>query len=203
MITEKSNKKALIIASLVILISLACLSGATLALFTNDIGDGTIGIITTAGDIEVDIVDTTAEENSLVGEYLKFHISPDLSSESKDILFEPGATYHTDGFKIKNTGDIPVSFRLFVSEDESIDMDEFNRAFEVWISKESIKNENAQRLTEFVGRLEVGKSTENTYFLFVKMKETAGNEFKNKTYSGIGVTVYAVQGNAVMDNYNT
>jgi hypothetical protein len=30
------------------------------------------------------------------------------------------------------------------------------------------------------------------------MKETVGNEFENKKYTGIGVTVYAVQGNATI-----
>ena len=34
-----------------------------------------------------------------------------------------------------------------------------------------------------------------TYFLIIRMKEEAGNAFQNKKYTGIGVTVYAVQGN--------
>jgi hypothetical protein len=31
------------------------------------------------------------------------------------------------------------------------------------------------------------------------MKDTAGNEFQGKTYTGIGVTVYAVQGNVTIE----
>ena len=38
-----------------------------------------------------------------------------------------------------------------------------------------------------------------TYYLVIRMKETAGNEFQNKTYTGIGITVYAVQGNAPIE----
>ena len=35
--------------------------------------------------------------------------------------------------------------------------------------------------------------------LYIKMKETAGNEFSNEHYSGIGITVTAVQGNVPID----
>jgi len=200
MFRYKSHKQAFIMTALVILLCLVCLTGATLALFTSDPNDGTIGIITTSGDVEVDIVDTSGE--TLEGKYLAF-IS---SSGNTDILFEPGATFFTQGFKIKNTGDIPINFRLSVGKDNVVDIDgkkvdieEFNKAFEVWIVEEK-PNEvadfsEASRLTDFKGELDVGYSSESTYYLVVKMKETVGNEFQGKTYTGIGVTVYAVQGN--------
>ena len=180
--------------ALVILLCLVCLTGATLALFTSDPNDGTIGIITTAGDVKVDIVDASSEA-TLVGKVLQFQTSQDR----KEILFEPGAVFYTQGFKVKNVGDIPVNFHLYVSEDEDIDMEEFNEAFEVWISTSPTNPANAKKLTDFTGRLEVGKSSESTYYLFIKMKESVGNEFQGKTYTGIGVTVYAVQGNARID----
>ena len=52
-----------------------------------------------------------------------------------------------------------------------------------------------KHITEFkVEGLAPGKTSVN-YRLLIKMKETVGNEFQGKTYTGIGVTVYAVQGN--------
>ena len=187
---KKTNKQAFIIAALVILLCLVCLTGATLALFTSDMSDGKIGIITTAGNVRVDIVDA-ANGETLVGEALEFM----TKSEQQQILFEPGAMFCTEGFKVKNVGDVIINFRLYVSEDENINMDEFNKAFDVWIATDSKDPVDAQPLSEFTGRLGVGESSESTYYLFVKMKETAGNSFQGKTYSGIGVTVYAVQGN--------
>ena len=191
MFRYRSNKQAFIIAVLVILLCLVSLTGATLALFTNNTSNGTIGVITTAGDVKVDIVSATDPSTSLVGQVLQFQTSAD----QKEILFEPGATFYTQGFKIKNTGDIPVNFRLSVSEDEDIDMEEFKKAFEVWISTDPQNPAAATKLTEYIGRLEAGDSSTDTYYLFIKMKEAVGNEFQGKTYSGIGVTVYAVQGN--------
>ncbi len=191
MFRYKSHKQAFIMTALVILLCLVCLTGVTLALFTSDPNDGSIGIITTAGDIKVDIVDDFSE-TTLVGKVLQIQ----TSSDRKEILFEPGATFYTQGFKVKNMGDIPINFRLSVSQDDNIDMELFDQAFDVWISTSPTNTADAEKLTDFEGRLEVGESSESTYYLFVKMKESVGNEFQGKTYTGIGVTVYAVQGNA-------
>lgn len=188
MFTYKSNKQALIISILATILCFTCLTGATFALFTNDPNDGTIGIVVTSGDVEVDIVDT--DDVTLQGRAMSF-----VTTSNDDIYFEPGTTFYTQGFQVKNTGNIPVNFSLSVSKDEKIDMEEFDKAFEVWIVRADDENfATAERLTNFQGRLEAGKNSE-IYHLFVKMKETAGNEFQGKVYEGIGVTVYAVQGN--------
>ena len=195
MLRYTNTKQAIMIAAMTLLLCLSSLSGATLALFTSDPNDGTIGIVTTAGDIKVDIVDASDEQTSLVGGVLQFL----TTSDQKDILFEPGATFYTQGFKIKNTGDeftgIPINFRLYVSADENLDMEEFERAFDVWISTDPTNLADAEPITKFFGHLKVGECTEETYHLVIRMKETVGNGFQGKTYTGIGVTVYAVQGN--------
>lgn len=191
MFRYKSNKQALIIAVLIILLCFVSLTGATYALFTSNLNDGTIGIITTAGEVKIDIVDAADDTVSLVGDVLEFQ----TRSDKKAVLFEPGATFYTQGFKIKNEGNITVNFHLSVSEDEKIDMDEFHKAFEVWISTTPDGSHGAEKLTDFKGRLTAETLSEETYYLFIRMRENVGNEFQGKSYTGIGVTVYAVQGN--------
>ena len=188
----KSTQKAYIMTAMVILLCVVCLTGATLALFTSNLNDGTIGIVTTTGSVKVDIVDTSPENATLVGRVLEFR----TSSEQKEILFEPGATFYTQGFQVKNLGNVPINFRLSVSEDEKLDMDEFKEAFEIWISKDPSNPDSGEQLTAFEGRLEAHGDCSETYYLFIRMKQEAGNEFQGKSYKGIGVTVYAVQGNA-------
>ena len=193
MLYSKSNKQPFIIAAIVILLCLVCLAGATLALFTSDPNDGTIGIITTSGDVEIDIIDTAGE--TLKNKALAFS-TPSGYVKDEDVLFEPGAIFYTQGFQIVNKGDVPVNFSLAVSKDESIDMEEFNKAFELWIVKEGDDIKTADRIDEFkVNGLLPGDDS-SVYFLVIRMKETAGNEFQEKKYTGIGVTVFAVQGNA-------
>ena len=184
------SKNKLIAAVLVISLCLSSLIGSTFALFTSSLEDGTIGVVTTSGDVEVAIVDAQTGK-SLIGESLEFM----TTSDRKVVLFEPGATFFTQGFKVENVGNIPINFHLSVSRDRNIDYTEFNKAFEVWISTSITDTSAAEPIKDFVGRLEVGKKTETVYYLFIKMKENAGNEFQDKEYRGIGVTVYAVQGN--------
>ena len=197
MFRYKSHKQAFIMTALVILLCLVCLTGATLALFTSDPNDGTIGIITTSGDVEIDIVDTSGA--TLQNKALDFITASGTPTDSGNVLFEPGAIFRTQGFQVKNTGDIPVNFRLSVSKDDKIDMEEFDKAFELWIVKEGDDFSSAEKITEFkVNGLAAGESSEK-YRLVIKMKESVGNEFQGKTYTGIGVTVYAVQGNAQLN----
>ena len=196
MIRYQSNKQAFIIAALVILLCLACLTGATLALFTNDLKDGTVGIVTTSGSVDIDIVDAAGV--TLQNRAMEFIVP----AGEREPLFEPGATFYTQTFQIKNNGSIPVNYHLAVGKDDVVDVDgkkisieEFNKSFEVWIAEaDNADFANAERLTDFIGRLEKGQSSQS-YCLFVKMKESVENEFQGQIYTGIGVTVCAVQGN--------
>ena len=191
MFRYKSNKEqAIVIAALVILLCIVCLSGATLALFTSDPEDGTIGIVTTAGRIEMDIVDLDGQ--SLKGGTLQFQATADRPK----IYFEPGAHVLTQSFTVQNNGNIPVNFRIFISEDTKSHTpeyyEEFYEAFEVWIVSKDSGEMVLDR--EFDGRLEAHTGT-GEYCLMIRMKESADNTFQGQVYSGIGITVYAVQGN--------
>ena len=69
-------------------------------------------------------------------------------------------------------------------------------AFDIWITTDPANPQSAMPLIPFVGFLDTVEHRESdTYYLYIRMKESAGNEFQGKTYSGIGITVYAVQGN--------
>ena len=196
MFRYKSNKKVLIIAVLVILLCLTCISGATLAIFTNDLDDGTIGVVATSGNIEIDVVDILG--NTLKTKALMFKTTS-TATEEGEILFEPGAMFYTEGFKIANKGDIPINFRVSVSKDVHIDMEAFDEAFELWIVQEGDDFSSAEKLSEFEVEGLAAKTSSETYYLFIKMKETAGNQFQGEAYTGIGITVYAVQGNVAIE----
>ena len=195
----KSNKQAFIIAGLVILLCLVSLTGATWALFSSDLKNGTIGVVTTAGNVEVDIVDTSDE--SLQDKALAFVTTSGAQTNSGNVLFEPGAAFYTQGFQVKNAGNIPINFSMTLSKNDDVDIDSFNRAFEVRVVKEGQDLSDAVLLSDFQGYyLEAGARTE-TYYLYIKMVESADNEFNGAYYSGIGITVYAVQGNVALEDH--
>ena len=193
MFRYKVQKKTLIIAAMVILLCLVSITGATLALFTSNVDDGTVGINATSGNLKVDIIDDSDNPSSLVGEVLDF-IPKDKRDE---IYFEPGATYHTQGFRIQNKGNIPFNYIIYISSDESVSADFFD-AFDVWITSDVTDQSKAVPIEEFERRLEAGLSSD-IYYLVFQMKASAGNEFQKRTFTGVGVTVCAVQGNVHFD----
>ena len=191
----KSNTGALVIAVIVILVCLVSITGATLALFTSDESDGKIGINATSGNIDIDIVDPCDKNTSLVGEVLNFVTWPTGTEE--EVLFEPGALFYTEGFRVKNKGNIPINFIIYISDQNkgSEASREFAEGFEVWLTKDPNDRSSMIKLQQFDGSLK-GDEYSDIYYLVFRMKESAGNKFQDKTYSGIGVTVCAVQGNA-------
>ena len=186
-----SKRRIITLAVITIVMYLCCMIGATWALFINDPKDGTIGINVTTGELDVDLTDE--HDNSLVGQVLKFT----RAGVAEEVYFEPGATYYTQGFKVKNAGDIPMNYRMFISEDEDLDIKAFNEAFEVWITTDRTQKTPAEKLTEFSGKL-MPQTESDVFYLFVRMKTDADNDFQGEEYSGIGITVYAVQGNVNM-----
>ena len=193
MFRYQTSKRALFIAAMIILL---CLAGSTLAIFTSDKNDGTIGVVAIAGDIEVDIVDADDTSRSLIDGVLQFESSTDGERFDIDsVYFEPGRAFRTQGFKVKNTGNIDIKFRMYISADDKIDMNVFNEAFEILISTDPDDFSKAENIIYFEDELARDTCAPDTYYLYIKMRETAGNEFQGDVYSGIGVTVYAVQGN--------
>lgn len=188
------NKKVIILAGLIILLCITAISGASLALFTDSTGDGVIGVNTTSGKLEIDIVEPTGDNpESLVGETLGFV----TTSGKTEILFEPGATYYTNGFRIMNRGNINCKFIVFISEDSTVATDFFD-GFEVWITDDPKNLDNAVKMEEFEGTLGGGECT-GVYYLVFHMKEDAGNSYQNRTFTGVGITVSAVQYNGSLD----
>ena len=183
--------------ALVILLCLVSITGATFALFTSDAEDGTIGINATSGKMKIDIIDISDEPQSLVGDVLDFI----TTSSKKEILFEPGATYYTEGFRVKNAGNINIKYILYISEDARENgkpTDDFSEAFEVWLTNDPTSRDGMVKIQDFSGTLEEGQ-TSDVFYLVFRMKETAGNEFQNRTFTGVGITVCAVQGNGYIN----
>lgn len=192
---EKSVYRKIIVPVIVILLCLTSMIGVTWALFTNG-EDGKIGVNVTSGNINIDIINEDGK--SLLNDVLNF-----VPKDGREVIyFEPGATFYTEPFQVQNKeNSISINYRICVSDDESEDMAEFEEAFELWITKDPTDLSDASRMMSFSGELGVGDTSE-MYYLVIRMKETAGNEFQGKEYSGIGITVIAVQGNVDIDQVN-
>lgn len=187
---RSSKVRAITVSVLIIAVCLSVLVGTTYALFTSG-DDGKIGINATSGDVRVNIIDDAGE--SLINETLEFEVN----GKSEYLLFEPGACIYTEGFRVINSGTLPIKYRIYISADESLTSSDITEAFDLYIVKSLGDIGKPDPIMKFEGALDVG-DTSDTFFLVIKMKETAGNNFQNKKYTGIGITVHAVQSNGAL-----
>ena len=194
MFRYRTEKRTLIIAAMIILLCFAAIVGSTLAIFTAR-DDGTIGVNATAGYLKVDIVDDSDDPQSLVGQVLELQVPKNEGDEKEEILFEPGATIHTQGFRIENEGDIEISYIIYISNDEDAPEGFFD-AFDVFITNDVSDRESLTPIYDFEPNLKA-KELSDVYYLVFRMKSGTGNDWNKEipAFEAVGITVCAFQGN--------
>ena len=186
---SKSTKRALLTSALALLMCVAMLVGATFAWFTDTASTAVNKI--QAGTLNVDIVDKNGD--SLNGKSLSFRDAND----STDILWEPGATFNLDSFKIVNKGNLAFKYKVIISGVngnakllEAIDFfvkigDAEKVALADW---EGILLPDGEAATD---TMDAGTTSAIT--ISGTMKKEAGNEYQGLSIDGIGITVVATQ----------
>lgn len=173
---DRKRKGTICVSGLVLFLCVVALTVVTVGLLKHDCAAGTVGLAISAGRLELDIVD--AQDHSLVNQTLQL-----ITEDNTEALFEPGERMRTQGFRVLNRGNIPLQFRISVDAGET----DFFEAFEVWI----VTCDEERMEGEMTGRLEANAASE-LFYLVIQMKESAGNAFQGKTYSGLRITVDAV-----------
>ena len=188
MTNSKSTKRALVSSAIATLVCIVMLIGTTFAWFTDTASTNVNKI--QSGTLKVDIVDESGE-TSLQGESLSF-VNKDGSA---DILWEPGATFKTAGFKIKNNGNLALKYKLLVN---GIDGD----SELLKVIKFSVLDADGQvvDLDTYEGYLTAGNVSEKSLYIQGHMDEAAGNEYQDKELNGLSITVVATQDTVESDS---
>ena len=189
MTSSKSTKRALVSSVLALLMCVTMLVGATFAWFTDTASTAVNKI--QAGTLNVDIVDKNGD--SLDGKSLSFK---DVNNNT-DILWEPGATFNLDSFKIVNKGNLAFKYKVIISGVngnakllEAIDFfvkigDAEKVALADW---DGILLPDGEAATD---TMDAGTTSAIT--ISGTMKKEAGNEYQGLSIDGIGITVLATQ----------
>ena len=192
---KKATKRALLTSVMALVMCVVMLVGTTFAWFTDTASTAVNKIV--AGNLDVDIVDEGGE--TLDGKSLRFK---DVNGKT-DILWEPGATFFTQGFKIVNKGNLALKYKVVVSG--TTGDAKLLKAIEFNVVTEKTK-EAAEALDKEGDLLSNGASAPAAegvyYYLRGHMKEEAGNEYKNLTLDGISITVYATQYTHEFDSFD-
>ena len=195
MTSSKSTKRALVSSALAILMCTAMLIGTTFAWFTDTASTGVNTI--RAGMLKVDIVDKDGK--SIKDKSMDFR----NVEGSKDILWEPGVTFKTDSFAVKNIGNLALKFKLILNgvtgDSELLDVIKFSV---VKVGSTDTDKGEAISLDTFEGVLKTKDETSDLYYIEGHMAEEAGNKYQDKSLEGLGITVVATQYTYEKDSIN-
>ena len=191
MANSKQTKRALLTSVLSIALCLSMLIGTTFAWFTDTASTAVNKI--QAGTLDVDIVD--ADNNTLNGKTLYFRDK----GQNTNILWEPGATFNLDTFRIVNKGNLALKYKVVISGiDGSAEL--------LNVINFTVKKGDAAPV-ELAGWEGVllpegatatatdGADVKTTGLIAIsgKMDEQAGNQYQGLSIDGLGITVYATQ----------
>ena len=200
--TKKATKRALLTSVMALVMCVVMLVGTTFAWFTDTASTGVNKIV--AGNLKVDIVDESNQ--TLNGKTLKFiqAVNETEKAPVESVLWEPGATFFTQGFRIANKGNLALKYKVVVSG--TTGDTGLLKVMEFDVVSKMEKTGSKVNFTATPGQLLPSAtdtpSVSETFYLRGHMDEDAGNEYKNMTLTGISVTVYATQLNSEFDSFD-
>ena len=184
MSNTKTTKRALLSSVIAMFICVAMLIGTTFAWFTDSASTAVNKIQSGTLDIALEMKNADGSWVTAEGQTLKW-TTADNRAQS-EILWEPGCTYELQPVQIKNNGNLALKYKIVIS---GIAGDaELNEAIE-WSYKLA---DGSDFSIADEGHLLAGDST-GAITISGHMKEDAGNEYRDLSIDGIGITVVATQ----------
>ena len=217
---KKFKQSKISIPTLVITLFLCTLTfvGTTLAWFTDSARSGST--IIKSGTLKVELVD--AKGASLEGEMIKWAARDGRAQD--EILWEPGCTYKTEEFYIKNAGNLNLKFKFNVTGIdgdakllEVIDFSVMADANDMKFNTGAVSVDTSGTFDLLKGytvdTLFYGKQTFTEYVLEPgdevgplvltgHMDENAGIEYQGLVIDGISVSVVATQATGEEDSFS-
>ena len=181
-----NTKKALIASLLSLVLCVSMLVGSTFAWFTDTASTGVNRI--TSGNLRVEIQDESG--NKLTK--LEWKVSDGRAQDQ--ILWEPGCTYTLTPFKIVNTGNLALKYKLVVTglDGDSELLDVIRFTYKIGTEDFALNEE---------GHLAANGGETGLITVSATMASDAGNEYMGKTLDNVKFTVYATQDTVENDSF--
>lgn len=181
-----NTKKALIASLLSLVLCVSMLVGSTFAWFTDTASTGVNRI--TSGNLHVEIQDESG--NKLTK--LEWKASDGRAQDQ--ILWEPGCAYTLTSFKIVNTGNLALKYKLVVTglDGDSELLDVIRFTYKIGTEDFALNEE---------GHLAANGGETGLITVSATMASDAGNEYMGKTLDNVKFTVYATQDTVENDSF--
>lgn len=181
-----NTKKALIASLLSLVLCVSMLVGSTFAWFTDTASTGVNRI--TSGNLHVEIQDESG--NKLTK--LEWKASDGRAQDQ--ILWEPGCTYTLTPFKIVNTGNLALKYKLVMTglDGDSELLNVIRFTYKIGTEDFALNEE---------GHLAANGGETGLITVSATMASDAGNEYMGKTLDNVKFTVYATQDTVENDSF--
>ena len=188
---RKQTKRALLTSIMALVMCVVMLVGTTFAWFT-DTASTSVNKIE-AGKLDVDMVDTTGA--SLVGKTLSWQKA--AGGANQEVLWEPGATYNLNEFRIVNKGSLALKYEITVNgvkgSSKLLEAIDFTATIgNTTVALDSLKGAILPSTATTTTGDEVIEKTD-LITISGTMKTSAGNEYQGLTIDGVSITVVATQ----------
>ena len=191
---KRATKRALLTSVMALVMCVVMLVGTTFAWFTDTASTGVNKI--TAGNLHVEIQDKEGTEIDTLKWVDKD--GNDIANQD-DILWEPGCTYLLTPFKIVNTGNLALKYKIAIT---GLDGD----ADLLKVIKFTYKTEDGNVFDMAAEGHLTAKGTDGAATKLItvtaEMDKLAGNEYMDKTLEGVKFTVYATQDTVENDSFD-
>ena len=187
--SHRQTKRALLTSVMALVMCVVMLLGTTFAWFT-DTATANVNTIK-SGNLHVEIQNragTAIDKLEWVNE------NGDVIANQDDILWEPGCTYLLTPFKIVNTGNLALKYKI-----EITGLDGSAKLLKVIKFTYMTEDGNTFDMTA-EGRLAANGGTTGMITVSAHMDELAGNEYQNETLTGVKFTVVATQDTVEYDS---
>ncbi len=181
MTKSKKTRRALLASIISMMLCAIMLIGSTFAWFTDSDTTAISNIV--SGTLDIEIVDANGNEKTTP---LTF-VNVDGSSE---ILWEPGATFRTEGFQLKNVGNLWLKYKIKINNTE-VSYNKLNEVIDF-----SLVNANGEVISLDTMKdipLEPKTTSGSLMYLQGTMDPNAGNDYQDLELNGVAITVYATQ----------
>ena len=193
MSNRKQTKRALLTSIMALVMCVVMLVGTTFAWFT-DTATTSVNTIK-SGNLHVEIQN---KEGTAIDKLEWVKENGDVIANQDDILWEPGCTYLLTPFKIVNTGNLALKYKI-----EITGLDGGAKLLKVIKFTYKTEDGNTFDMTA-EGKLAANGGATGMITVSAHMDELAGNEYQNETLTGVKFNVVATQDTVEYDsNGNT
>ena len=187
--SHRQTKRALLTSVMALVMCVVMLLGTTFAWFT-DTATANVNTIK-SGNLHVEIQNRAGTAIDKL-EWVKEN--GDVIANQDDILWEPGCTYLLTPFKIVNTGNLALKYKI-----EITGLDGSAKLLKVIKFTYKTEDGNTFDMTA-EGKLAANGGATGMITVSAHMDELAGNEYQNETLTGVKFTVVATQDTVEYDS---